>query len=301
MLKPCPGAHPKRLITTKLGHFAHTTSPTASAAASPGKQHMSAKKRRRSGHLSSTIHNSDAKPSYLTALCSNKKGSLPLANSRPNPTLSSFATMKRVRTPSPVHPFKPAKRHKTDDATLAKNAGTPVFEGATVETQENTGSLVPEGAATPIVGGAKSRTPCSNEAGTSEDTSQLSVERERTAPTSSALSPTVGETSSRHRNGKHGGGAKVTSEAESRKTPPATFRFEQLFGYYPPKLTLQDGDLCPERSLSLSGMERSKLSNLPPAHPFWNWTLGQPINKAAAPSIKTSRRKQKSKATNNVA
>ncbi len=81
------------------------------------------------------------------------------------------------------------------------------------------------------------------------------------------------------------------------------FEFNKLFGYYPPKLVLQDdGDLCPERSLSLNDMERQRLGTLPPDHPFLWWTLGQPSNKPNPPAIKPTRRnKIKSKSSLNVA
>lgn len=275
------------------------------------------------GHLSSNLHNSVPEPSSSTTLHSNKKGPPLLINSRPKQTLSSFATMKRARALSPVEPLKPAKRQKLTagrdtslSTSLAKGAGTPVrtfsrpgrvSDGAAVQTcSEEAGSSVPKGT-TPAVGGAKSGKPlpCSNEAGPSKDSTQHFVEGERTAPVTSCTVGTSGEPSSGNRRGGTGTdtkhrGAKVISEAEGQRTPPGTFKFEQLFGYYPPKLTLQDGDLCPQHSLSVSGMERSKLSSLPPTHPFLNWTLGQPISKAAGPSVKTSRRKQKSKNTNNV-
>lgn len=80
-----------------------------------------------------------------------------------------------------------------------------------------------------------------------------------------------------------------------------TINFSKLFSYYPSKLVLQDGDLCPQYSLSVSGLERSKLNTLPPTHPFLSWNLGQPTNKpAASAAIKPSRRKVKPKGANNI-
>ena len=69
------------------------------------------------------------------------------------------------------------------------------------------------------------------------------------------------------------------------------FEFDRLFSYYPPKLVLLDGDLCPERSLSVSDMERSKLSSLPSDHPFLGWSLGQPTMKPNPPTLKPNRRR----------
>ena len=80
------------------------------------------------------------------------------------------------------------------------------------------------------------------------------------------------------------------------------FEFDKLFSYYPPKLVLLDGDLCPERSLSVCDMERSKLNSLPPDHPFLGWSLGQPTTKPNPPAIKPTRKnKIKSKTLTNLA
>ena len=73
-------------------------------------------------------------------------------------------------------------------------------------------------------------------------------------------------------------------------TSNSTFKFNELFSYYPPKLVVQDGDLCPQHSLSVNGLDRSKLNNLPQSHPFWNWTLGQPTKIPAAPVNKSCRK-----------
>lgn len=54
----------------------------------------------------------------------------------------------------------------------------------------------------------------------------------------------------------------------------STFSLEALFSYYPPKLTIRDGELVPEQSLSLKNIDRSCL---PSSHPIDSWRLGQPV------------------------
>lgn len=94
------------------------------------------------------------------------------------------------------------------------------------------------------------------------------------------------------------GGQRSTQENGVQRSRSGTFRFNDVFGYYPSKLVLQDDDLCPEYSLSLSGMERSELNSLPPTHPIWTWTLGHPTNKASATIVKANRRRLKLKSSN---
>ena len=54
----------------------------------------------------------------------------------------------------------------------------------------------------------------------------------------------------------------------------SSFSLEALFSYYPPKLTVRDGELVPEQSLSLKNIDRSCL---PSYHPIDSWRLGQPV------------------------
>ena len=269
-------------------------------------------------HSRSDLHNSVSKPSILTTLYSSKKGLPPPAHSkeRPKPTLSAFATKKRAKSPSPVDGLKPAKRQKVMSESPVGNgparsagvAATKPGRGGSEKrvVGEEAGSTLRGrvwGAPSPAVGGVKAGKPlpsCNGHDLVGDNSTSLLVGPTRLGSSAPVTSSRVsGESSGagRRSDGRHRG-AKVTAESDAFKETQGTFNFEQLFGYYPPKLVIQDGDLCPERSLSVSGLERSKLSSLSPTHPFWNWTLGQPINKAAAPSIKTSRRKQKSKGSN---
>ena len=72
-------------------------------------------------------------------------------------------------------------------------------------------------------------------------------------------------------------GFSLSNELKSlMSTSESTFNFNQLFSYYPPKLVVKDGELLPERSLSLKRVDRTTVGNLPENHPFHSWNLGQP-------------------------
>ena len=59
----------------------------------------------------------------------------------------------------------------------------------------------------------------------------------------------------------------------------------------PPRFVVKDGELCPEVSLSLSGLDRAKLNSLPPTHHLWNWSLGQPTKRpTSTPFVKVRRK-----------
>ena len=60
----------------------------------------------------------------------------------------------------------------------------------------------------------------------------------------------------------------------------STFSFEDVFGYYPPKLVVRNGQLEPAYSLSVKNSDHSVL---PEAHPILNWTLGRPVRGLCAP------------------
>lgn len=333
--------HPKRVI--KLRHFAHTTSPTAAASVSPGKQLPlgSASLARRSMRQyrkpllvsisRSLIHDAQTQPlthtrrpstrlrdpsssrtPELEHLLKNREGRPTLTNKcRPKQTLSSFATMKRARVSSPVgsNP-KPSKQLKPGSSVNSDNAGSldsgvdtsrksekkgPCAEPVSSQTVPASAAAAGKGCTARAVGGAGPVKPLPLSNGTG-------AQGVRTREEYPAAVPPANVTSSHHHRGGMGAknkGGKAVLESETLL--PGTIKFEQLFGYYPPKLVVQDGDLCPEHSLSVSGLERSKLSSLSPSHPFWSWTLGQPTNKVSAPSIKTSKRKLKTKtAKNNV-
>ena len=77
-------------------------------------------------------------------------------------------------------------------------------------------------------------------------------------------------------------GSNLNNELQSlTSTSKSSINFDQVFGYYPPKLIMKDGELQPERSLSIKRLERSAISGLPERHPFLSWNLGQPVSKAS--------------------
>ena len=72
-------------------------------------------------------------------------------------------------------------------------------------------------------------------------------------------------------------GSSLSNELQSlMSTSKSTFNFSQLFNYFPPKLVVKDGELLPERSLSVRRVDRTTVGNLPENHPFLSWNLGQP-------------------------
>ena len=54
----------------------------------------------------------------------------------------------------------------------------------------------------------------------------------------------------------------------------SNFSLESLFSCCPPTLTIRNGELVPEKSLSIKNVDRS---SLPSSHPIHNWSLGQPV------------------------
>ena len=70
------------------------------------------------------------------------------------------------------------------------------------------------------------------------------------------------------------------------------FSLASLFSYYPPTLTVRDGELVPEKSLSIKNVDRF---SLPSSHPIAHWSLGQPVrgtwSSASAPAKQKRPRK----------
>lgn len=77
------------------------------------------------------------------------------------------------------------------------------------------------------------------------------------------------------------------------KEKPSSFRFDDLFSYYPPKLVVRDGDLVPENSLSVKHLDRMAISNLPESHPFLHWNLGKPVSGSKVSDSGKNGRKRK--------
>lgn len=58
------------------------------------------------------------------------------------------------------------------------------------------------------------------------------------------------------------------------KLTKSTLCFDNVFSYYPPELTLVDGELYPAKSLSLK-----KVTVIPQNHPIHKWIVGRPVAK----------------------
>lgn len=83
---------------------------------------------------------------------------------------------------------------------------------------------------------------------------------------------------------KHSRGGQNNLRIESN------FSLESLFSYYPPTLIVKDGELVPEKSLSIKNIDRS---SLPLSHPIDRWSLGQPVRgrwNGAGPKAKRPRK-----------
>lgn len=83
---------------------------------------------------------------------------------------------------------------------------------------------------------------------------------------------------------KHSRGGQNNLRIESN------FSLESLFSYYPPTLIVKDGELVPEKSLSIKNVDRS---SLPSSHPIDRWSLGQPVRgrwNGAGPKAKRPRK-----------
>ena len=90
----------------------------------------------------------------------------------------------------------------------------------------------------------------------------------------------------------YGNGGNLNSELQSLTSKSkSSINFDQVFSYYPPKLIVKDGELQPERSLSVKGLDRSAISGLPEGHPFLSWNLGQPAK--ASVTLRGRGRKRK--------
>ena len=78
--------------------------------------------------------------------------------------------------------------------------------------------------------------------------------------------------------------------------PNTTFSFESFFSYYPATLTVRDGELVPEKSLSIKNLDQF---SLPPSHPFNSWSIGQPVSgRWTAGTSGTAKNKRPRKMTN---
>ena len=117
-------------------------------------------------------------------------------------------------------------------------------------------------------------------------TNQSSLTSSGKGKTQASIAPTAGGTTPgpsappSQRRGRppktsYSNGGNLASELQSLTSKSkSSINFEKFFSYYPPKLVVRDGELQPERSLSIKG---SAIGGLPEGHPFLSWNLGQPV------------------------
>ena len=111
-----------------------------------------------------------------------------------------------------------------------------------------------------------------------QDDDQLSVTSSLTNSTTSSYRSRGGTSSQRS-----------TLTGKNGLDVASTFCFEDLFSFCPPKLTVKDGELVPEKSLLVKDFDRH---NIPKGHPLLKWTLGQPLKGAAIAKKITSRKRR---------
>ena len=73
---------------------------------------------------------------------------------------------------------------------------------------------------------------------------------------------------------------RVPRPAANNLPVKSTFSFEDVFGYYPPRLVVRNGQLEPAYSLSVKSSDHSMV---PEAHPILKWTLGRPVRGLGGP------------------
>ena len=84
------------------------------------------------------------------------------------------------------------------------------------------------------------------------------------------------------------GGARRMSRSSLLRVE-SNFSLESLFSHCPPTLTVRDGELVPEQSLSIKNLDRF---TLPSSHPIDRWSLGQPVRGRWTGGSKTKRQRK---------
>lgn len=105
----------------------------------------------------------------------------------------------------------------------------------------------------------------------------VSITSTTTSSTNSATHPktTKSQQHTQSRGGKRASrGNHSNSSNNNLLRIDSNFSLESLFSYCPPTLTIRNGELVPEKSLSIKNVDQS---SLPPSHPIHNWSLGQPV------------------------
>ena len=91
--------------------------------------------------------------------------------------------------------------------------------------------------------------------------------------TSSSSANSFAKTTRSHQK-QRGGKKGVRASQNNLLRVNSNFSLESLFSYCPPTLTVRNGELVPEKSLSIKRLDRF---SLPSSHPIDRWSLGQPV------------------------
>ena len=317
----------KRVVATKLRHFAKTTSPnvsngkdsvlldltlTALTTNTPASNELNTQTPR----LTNSGHGGE-KGDVLVV--KRKRGRPP---KHPRATaLSTFATKKRAisRSPSPFtdhinEPTIPKKMRleatkeeyrsksssKSETNRVNQLACKPDSADVVNNRRENftnPGSLRlnldlynPTGNHSPILSNGKESFDNASTLCALLSNSTRNYDDDQVSITSSSTNSTNSNqrTSSRlTRKSKSNLDEKECSKSQS------LFRFNDLFSFVPPKLVVKEGELVPEHSLSVKKVERNSLSRLPEAHPFLKWSLGRPVTNQSQRTQSRNGRKRK--------
>ena len=121
------------------------------------------------------------------------------------------------------------------------------------------------------------------------DDDQISVHSSSTVSTSACMASLHQASTSGQRQGGTRLGRREQFNGSDAASSSTGFCFEDLFGYYPPKLVLKAGELQPETSLSVKNIDRH---SVPANHPVFHWNLGHPV-KGPFPAGGSGRRRRK--------
>lgn len=280
----------RRLVATKLRHFAQATSPRTNTLDSPSHNnnhspntlkslshitldspshshktldspsHKTLDSPSQNNHVSLPSHNTHSHHKLLgnvhpVVTLKRKRGRPPL-NKHTRPTaLSSFATKKRAQSRSPTPPIE-ARPNQSVPSTLAENSESQISSLFRNTDTDNTPT-------------------------------ECVLEDEVISVRSMSTSSTRGLSQrSLLRTTRH-----AKSSEKEKKVP---FSFSNLFNFSdPPKLIVRDGELVPELSQSVKHLDRVTISQLPSSHSFLNWALGKPVSSKGGDSQTKGSRKRK--------
>ena len=286
---------------TKLRHYAKTTSPASTAAFSTETQlkqsslvvSISLLCLPYASSSASAPANSFGKQRRPTALShfATKKRALsrspsvgsnhdvsPIANELDLPSTSVSETeLKSGASGKCVKQPKKSTNNKTEKLS---DQATPLIEQSPADEGPETHAQLELNA--PLLTDTRPEIPVKSLAQDDDEMSVASSATTTTTTTSSSCSSAVGAsdkpTTSTKPNCPSQRGRKSSRGAHNNSNSllriNTQFSLQSLFGGSPPRLTVRDGELVPERSLSLKGLDQF---SVPASHPINNWSIGQPV------------------------